>query len=313
MLTSDPPDHARLRTLVNKAFTVRTVTALRPRIEEITDALLDAADQPGEIDLIAALAFPLPVAVICELLGVPYADRSDFSTWSNVITSSTSDADALTSASGEMARYLLGLIALKRSAPADDLLSRLIAASDEGDRLSETELVSMGFLLLVAGHETTVNLIGNGVLSLLRHPDQLAALRADPGLVEGAIEEFLRFDGPVNIATFRFAGAPLTIGGQDIAPGEIVFVALGSADRDAERFPEPDRLDVSRTVRGHLAFGNGIHYCVGAPLARLEGQIAIGRLLARYPDLALATDPDQIEWRESSLIRGVRAMPVRLR
>jgi cytochrome P450 len=313
MLNSDPPDHTRLRNLVTKAFTARTVQRMKPRVEEITTELLDQmAAGDDVVDLLAAFAFPLPVTVICELLGVPLADRHDFHAWTSALLSA-SGGQAARDAGLSMAGYLNTLVADKRANPRDDLLSGLIEATDEGDRLTETELVSMAFLLLVAGHETTVNLIGNGVFALLRNPDQLAALRADPDLMPGAIEEFLRFLSPVNMATFRFTTQPLRLGDVVIPEGEIISVALGSADRDEKRFEEPDRLDITRKAAGHLAFGHGIHYCLGAPLARLEGQIAIGGLIERFPDLALATEPERLTWRDSTLIRGLETLPVWVR
>ena len=313
MLNSDPPDHTRLRNLVTKAFTARTVQRMKPRIEEITTDLLDQmAAGDDVVDLLAAFAFPLPVTVICELLGVPLEDRHDFHAWTRAMLSANGGESAY-NAGLSMAGYLNSLVANKRANPRDDLLSGLIEATDEGDRLTETELVSMAFLLLVAGHETTVNLIGNGVLALLRNPDQLAMLRADPNLISGAIEEFLRYLSPVNMATFRFTTQPLRLGDVEIPEGEFVSVALGSADRDEKRFEEPDRLDITRNAGGHLGFGHGIHYCLGAPLARLEGQTAIGGLIERFPDLALATEPERLTWRDSALIRGLEELPVWVR
>ncbi|HEX6446395.1 MAG TPA: cytochrome P450 [Streptosporangiales bacterium] len=313
MLETDPPDHTRLRKLVNKAFTARRIEALRPRVEQIVASRLDGlagAAEAGTVDLIDRYAFPIPVTVICELLGVPFEDRDDFRRWSAKILSVDMDDGE---AARAMAAYLTGLVEAKRSEPSDDMLCALIRASDDEDRLSGRELVSMAFLLLIAGHETTVNLIGNGVLALLRHPDQLAALRADPGLLPGAIEEFLRFEGPVNLATFRYTAEPVEVGGVTIPAGEFVLVALNGADHDPARFAEPDTLDITRPVGGHLAFGHGIHYCLGAPLARLEGAIAIGGLLDRFPGLRLAdadADPAQPRWRNSTLIRGLTELPV---
>ena len=311
MLNSDPPDHTRMRTLVNKAFTARTVARLRPRIEEITEELLAGMAGQDTVELLDAFAFPLPITVICELLGVPDADRGEFRSLSNTVLSQV-PREELQRASAGMARYLSSLIERKRNHPGDDLLTALIEVRDHGDRLDEVELVAMAFLLMVAGHETTVNLIGNGVLALLRDPDQLAALRADPTLLPGAIEEFLRFESPVNLATTRFTTEPLVLGDVVIPEGEFVLVSLGSANRDAERFPDADRLDVTRKPAGHVAFGHGIHYCVGAPLARLEGQVAIGRLIARFPQLRLAAPPDELVWRNSTLIRGLLSLPVSL-
>jgi cytochrome P450 len=315
MLNADPPDHTRLRKLVTKAFTARRIDGLRPRIEAITDELLDelaAGAGHGPVDLIDTFAFPLPITVISELLGVPPDDRDDFRAWSTTIVSDGPD-DEMQTASAAMATYLSGLLAAKRADPGDDLLTALIQARDDEDRLDEHELVSMAFLLLVAGHETTVNLIGNGVLALLRRPDQLSRLRADPSLIPGAVEELLRYDGPVNLATMRFTTEPVVLGdGVRIPAGEFVLVSLASADHDPSRFADPDRLDVTRPVGGHLAFGHGIHYCLGAPLARLEGEIAFTCLLDRFPHLRLAGTPTDLRWRHSSLIRGLERLPVQL-
>ncbi|SDC29074.1 cytochrome P450 family protein [Actinokineospora iranica] len=311
MLNSDPPDHTRLRKLVNKAFTARGVEHLRPRVAEITADLL--ADMAGhdEVDLLDAFAFPLPMTVICELLGVPDGDRESFRQWSGTLLSAA-PFDEVRAAAVAMQAYLVQLIAAKRAAPGPDLLTALIEAVEDGDRLSEHELVSMTFLLLLAGHETTVNLIANATLALLRAPDQLAALRADPTLVPGAVEEFLRFDGPVNLATMRYTVEPVTYGGVTIPEGEFIAVAIGAANRDPQRFPDGDLLDVTRPPSAHLAFGHGIHYCVGAPLARMEAEIAIGALLARFPNLALAADPGDLAWRNSTIVRALSTLPVRL-
>ena len=312
MLNSDPPDHTRLRKLVNKAFTARTVSRLRPRIEQIADDLLDQVARAGSVDLLESFAFPLPITVISELLGVPGEDRDSFRRWSNTIVSAASPQQ-LQQSSTEMAAYLSALITAKRAHPTQDLLSDLTHVSDEGDRLSEVELISMAFLLLVAGHETTVNLIGNGVLALLEHPDQLAALRADRSLLPGAIEEFLRFEGPVNIATLRFTTEPVRVREVEIPAGEFVMVSLLAANRDGERFADPDRLDITRPTGGHLAFGHGIHYCVGAPLARLEAEIALGKLLDRFGEITIDGEPAALQWRDSTLMRGLETLPVRVR
>jgi cytochrome P450 len=253
------------------------------------------------------------MSVICDLLGVPDAERAAFRRWSNTLLSSDGDGAGRTAAGMAMAQYLSALVAEKRARPADDMLSAIVAASEDADRLSADETVSMAFLLLVAGHETTVNLIGNGVLALLRHPDRLAELRADPELIPRAVEEFLRYDGPVNLATFRHTTEPVDIGGVPIPPGEVVLVALASADRDPDHYPAADDLDLNRDAAGHLAFGFGLHHCLGAPLARLEGEVAFRTLLARFPDLALAVEPDQLSWRSSILMRGLTRLPVRLR
>jgi cytochrome P450 len=320
MLNADPPDHTRLRRLVQKAFTPGRVAGLRPRIEAITASLLDAmaaardADTAGDgvVDLITEFAFPLPMTVICELLGIPDGDREEFKTWSQVILSSTATFDEYRAAGGAMYGYFTRLLADKRAAPADDLLSALITARDSGDSLDEPELLAMIFLLLVAGHETTVNLIATGTLALLTHPSEFSRLRADPSLLSGAVEELLRFANPLNHATDRYAPESLEVGGVTIPAGEPVLVVTSSANRDPARFPDPDRLDVGRDASGHVAFGHGIHYCVGAPLARLEGEIAFGALLGRFPGLSLAVEPSQLRWRPSSLIHGLETLPVRL-
>jgi cytochrome P450 len=328
MLNADPPDHTRLRRLVQKAFTPGRVAGLRPRIEAITASLLDAmpaggsggggsareADPAGDgvIDLITEFAFPLPMTVICELLGIPDGDREEFKTWSQVILSSTATFEEYRAAGGAMYQYFTSLLADKRAAPADDLLSALITARDSGDSLDEPELLAMIFLLLVAGHETTVNLIATGTLALLTHPSEFARLRSDPSLLPSAVEELLRYANPLNHATDRYAPEPLDVGGVLIPAGEPVLVVTSSANRDPARFPDPDRLDLGRDASGHVAFGHGIHYCVGAPLARLEGEIAFGALLARFPGLSLAVEPSQLRWRPSSLIHGLETLPVRL-
>ncbi|MEV0091227.1 cytochrome P450 [Streptomyces sp. NPDC050738] len=314
MLSSDPPFHARLRGLVTRAFTPRRIEQLTPRIQEMTESLLDAmlAAPHRRADLVDALAFPLPMGVICELLGVPFLDRASFRELSNTAISST-DPEARTAAVKAMPAYLSRLVASKREQPGDDLMSALITASDEeGDRLTGEELLGMAWLLLVAGHETTVNLISNGVLALLTHPEQLAALRADFGLIDQAVEEMLRYEGPVETPTYRFTTEPLDIGGTVIpGGGELVLVALSDANRDPARYEDPDRFDIARhEARSHLSFGHGIHYCLGAPLARLEARIAIRSLLERCPDLALDIDPAAVSWRTGMLIRGPHALPV---
>jgi cytochrome P450 len=314
MLTRDPPDHTRLRRLVNKAFTPRRTDALRPRIADITAALLDAMEDAGpDVDLLESLAFPLPVTVICEMLGIPPDDRENFREWTQILIGTPGVAeDVFTAASTAMFEYILRLLAGKRAAPADDLLSALIQARDEDDRLDESELLSNVFLLLVAGHDTTVNLIGTGTLALLTHPAELARLRDDPALLPQAVEELLRFASPVNHATYRFASQDVPIGGTVIPRGDLVLIALSSANHDPGQFPQPDTLDLSRDPSGHVAFGHGIHYCVGAPLARIEGQIAFGALLERFPGIELAVPPESLRFRPGTLIRGLESLPVNL-
>lgn len=310
MLATDPPRHTRLRSLVTKAFTPGAVTRLRPYITAVTDELLDAW-VPGEpADAIGSLAVPLPVTVICHLLGVPDADRAAVRTWSNELFAA-GRPERIDAASHAVADYLADLIAAKRRTPDDSLLNDLIRARDGADRLSEDELVSLAVLLLVAGHETTTNLIGNGLLALLQTPDSLHRLRDEPGLADAAVDELLRYDSPVSTATFRFATETVTLGGTEIPAGSPVLIAPGAANRDPARFPHPDRLDLDRDTTGHLAFGHGIHRCLGAPLARAEGVIAFRTIAARYPDLHLAVPTGELEWRHTRLTRGLVALPVR--
>ncbi|WP_225839543.1 cytochrome P450 [Streptomyces sp. NK08204] len=312
MLRADPPDHTRLRRLVSKAFTARRVAELRPRVQAITDGLLDAIAHAGRADLVADFALPLPVTVISELLGVPTRDRYDFQRWTDDMIlqgPEPPDPTVVDGAWQQMRAYLVKLLEAKRADAGDDLLSDLINARDEEQRLDEDELIAMAFLLLVAGYVTTVNLISGGIAALLAHPDQLELLRDDPTLLPDAIEEFLRYDGPVNPGIARFARENIEIAGVRIPRGATVLVASAIADRDPARFPDPDRLDITRRDNAHLAFGHGIHYCLGAPLARLEGQVAIGTALRRLPGLTLAVPPDELQWRPSGL-RGPGRLPV---
>jgi cytochrome P450 len=316
MLDRDPPAHTRLRSLVSKAFTPRVVERLRPHIQQIVDGLLARVESQGSMDLIEEFAYPIPVIVICELLGVPVEDHQQFKAWSLDIARGL-DAIMLpvdsevTRRSGTARQALLGyfrgLIAERRVLPRDDLLSGLIAAEEAGDRLSEDELLATCILLLVAGHETTVNLIGNGTLALLRHPGELRRLRENPALIASAVEELLRYDGPVQ-RTARMPSDDVQVGGRTIARGEMVMPFIGAADRDPAQFPDPDRLDITRSDNRHVAFGMGIHFCLGAPLARVEGQIAINTLVQRLPGLALATEKP--EYRQSLTLRGLTALHV---
>ena len=316
MLGLDPPDHTRLRGLVAKAFTPRRVEALRPRVRQIADDLLDAIADQDETDLIDAFAFPLPIIVICELLGVPATDRADFREWTAILTvpiASREMSARRRAAAIAFNDYLLGIFAERRRTPRDDLIGALLAARDGAARLSDSELLGTITLLLIAGHETTVNLIGNGVLALLSAPDQRKLLTDDPELLPGAIEELLRYDGPVERASQRIALEDMEIAGTHVPKGAWVHVSLGAADRDPAAFADPDSLDLTRPDNRHVAFGHGPHYCLGAPLARLEGQVAIGTLLTRFPRLALATAPDRLAWKQTgSIVRGLAALPVRL-
>ncbi|WP_433330330.1 cytochrome P450 family protein [Spirillospora sp. CA-294931] len=317
MLAMDPPDHTRLRSLIAKAFTARRVEALRPRIQEITDGLLDDLGAAGESDLIEALAVPLPITVICELLGVPAGDRDRFRGWTAVLTVPPLTREARErrrTAAREFNAYLLDVFAERRASPADDLISALIAARDGDAALSDHELLNTIALLLIAGHETTVNLIGNGVLALLRAPDQLALLRERPELLPGAVEEFLRYDPPLERASQRVAREELEIAGTRVPKGAWVHIALAAAGRDPAAHENPDTLDIARPASRHVAFGHGVHFCLGAPLARLEGQIAIGGLVARFPGLTLAVPESDLRWhRMGSIVHGLVALPVRVK
>ena len=316
MLFRDPPDHTRLRALVSKAFTPRTIEVMRDHIQGIVDRLLDRALGQGGMDVIEDLAYPLPVTVICEMLGVPVDDHASIRGWSADIARSL-DAIGLPSdvsvvergrvARRALADYFRALVPVRRARPQADLLSGLLAAEEQGDKLTEPEIIAMCLLLFIAGHETTVNLIGIGTLALLRHPEQLARLRADPSLVPSAVEELLRYDSPVQ-RTARIASTDVDLAGHHIGKGTMVVTALGAANRDPAQFADPDRLDVTRRDVRHISFGYGIHFCLGAPLARVEGQLALGTLLRRAPRLVLAEPAP--EWRESSVLRGLKRLRV---
>lgn len=312
MLMADPPDHTRLRTLVSKAFTPRRVDALRPRITAITSQLLDGVRAQGSMDLLDAFAFPLPITVIAEMLGVPLEDQDKFREWTTAIVSPAvgGNFEPIQRAGMQFIQYFQSLLERRRNEPKDDLLTALMSVEEQGDRLSPQELISMLFLLLVAGHETTVNLIGNGVWALLQHPEQLERLRAHPEHIESAVEEMLRYCGPVETTTQRWAHGDVEWRGQTIPAGEGVFASLLSADHDPEQFPEPERFDITREPNRHIAFGFGIHFCLGAPLARLEGTIAINLLLERLPRLRLGADPAALKWRDGILIHGLHNLPV---
>jgi cytochrome P450 len=315
LLHRDPPDHARLRRLVSTAFTRRRVDALAPRVQQIADALLDDLAvhlaEDGPADLIATYAYPLPIAVISELLGVPLGVQAEFRDWSTTVAGGSAvGAEAWVAAATALVGFVRGLVVAKRAAPADDLMSALVTARDQDDRLTEDELTSMAFLLLIAGHETTVNLIGNGMHTLLTHPEQLALLRAEPERLPATIEELLRFAGPVQVATFRWTTAPLRIGDTVIPAGQLVIPGLLTAGRDPSLLADPDTFDPGRADSPHLAFGYGVHHCLGAPLARMEGRIAVGSLLARFPDLRLAVPAGELRWRPSVLMHGLAALPV---
>lgn len=310
LLNMDPPDHTRIRRLAGRAFTPRRVQQLREPIRRTADQLLDALGAHGTTDLVASYTAPLPITVICDLLGIPEGDRLDFRQWTDgLMAPDPARPHAAKEAMAAMLGFLTRLVEAKRREPADDLLSDLIAVRDEGDRLGEEELMSLAFLILFAGYENTVQLIGNAVLALLRQPDQLAALRKDPERLPAAVEELARYEGPMLLAMRRFPVEDVTIAGVTVPAGETVWVSLSAADRDPARFPDPDRLDLSRDAAGHLALGHGIHYCLGAPLARAETEIALAALLERFPELALAEA--DVTWRPSLRARGLVKLPVR--
>jgi cytochrome P450 len=317
MLAIDPPEHTRLRRLVSAAFTRRSVDELAPRIERICADLLDAMakklDADGEVDLIDAFAAPLPITVICELLGVPRESHGDVRGWAGpLLAGRFVGYEVFSRAAGEFVDFLHALLADKRRQPADDLLSALIEVRDGGDRLSEDELTSMVHLLLLAGHETTVNLIANGMNALLAHPDRLALLRSEPDRLPAAVEELLRFDSPAQVSIPAITAEPIEVAGQRIPARENVVIALLAVNRDPARFADPELLDLSRDDGGHLAFGHGIHHCLGAPLARIEARIALGSLLTRFPDLQLAVPAAELVRLPGLLMNGLAELPVRL-
>ena len=319
MLDLDDPDHARLRALVSKAFTPRLIERLRGRIEALCEELLDAMERKrerkGGAELVADYALPLPATVIAELLGVPAKDHAGFHRWSNRLVSVSSGRDMLRALPAALAfvRYLRKLIDRRRTNPRDDLITALIRAEEAGDKLSEDELLAMAFLLLVAGHETTVNLIASGTLALLEHTEQIERLRRDPSLVKPAIEELLRYTSPVEMATERYAREDAEIACTTIPRGGLVLAVLGSANRDERHFEDPDALDLARDPNRHLAFGRGgVHHCLGAPLARIEGQIALNAFLRRFPGARSGTAPEGLRWRRGLFLRGLERLPLTL-
>jgi cytochrome P450 len=309
MLNSDPPRHTRLRGLVSKAFTLRRMEAFRPRIEQLVEQMLDSLDGRDDVDLVSEYAQPLPIVIICDVLGIPFEDREMFQRWAVQLVGAGQDPEVVEAASKNVYEYGKQVIEAKRANPDDDMMSALARGSDE-DRLTDDELTAMIFLFTVAGHITSQHTLSNGILALLSHPEELAKLRADPSLIPAAIDELMRYDGPVGVATFRFTAEEVTVGDVVIPAGEIMALSMLSAHRDGERFPDPDRLDVTRRPNGVLAFGHGHHFCIGQPLAKIQTEIALVRLLARYPDLRLMADPDELQWESSTLLRGVINLPV---
>lgn len=319
MLNLDPPDHTRLRGLVSKAFTNQVVAQMQERVQRITDDLLDKVHQQGEMDLIEDFAFPLLIIVIAELLGIPPRDRRRFHNWSNAfVTPSANLQRSLKKMKKagqvmeDFTRYMRRVFAERRQMPHDDLISLLLQAEEAGDSLREEELFSMVILLIVAGHETVADFLGNGVLALLQHPAQMQLLQHDWSYLPTVIEEMARYDGPIERATMRFATEDLPVERElVIRRGDAVSLVLAAANRDPAQFPQPDHFDITRTPNRHLGFGQGIHYCLGAPLARLQGQIAIRTLLERYPRLHLAVPVEQLRWRTIPILRGLHHLPVR--
>ena len=313
MLNSDPPDHGRLRSLVQKAFTPRMVLQLENRIQKIADSLLDQVEPNHSMNLVDDFAFPLPIIVISEMLGIPLEDRQKFRVWSQAIIDFSDTPESLEEYKhkiGEFAEYLEYLVRKKRDEPAEDLVSALIQAESEGTRLSIEELYSTIMLLIVAGHETTVNLITNMTLALLNHPEQLEKLRQNADLIDSAIEEALRFYSPVELTTLRWAAEPFTLHGQEIKRKDVIIVSLASANRDDTVFPNADRFDIERKDNRHLAFGHGSHFCLGAPLARLEAKIAIQTLLRRFEHIEIKGEREQIKWKGNFLMRALEELPL---
>ncbi|MFS0634301.1 cytochrome P450 [Mesobacillus foraminis] len=315
MLFSDPPDHKRLRGLVQKAFTPQMISGMRGRIQEITDELLEEAAKGSRMNLIDDFAFPLPIIVISEILGIPTRDRDKFRIWSNSLIEGSNGEHAaeMFQHVNEFIQYLSEWFEKVRENPGEDLISQLILAEDEGDQLTERELYGVVTLLIIAGHETTVNLIGNSILALLEHPEQFDLLKEQPERIHQAIEESLRFNGPVEFSTSRWANEDMEFRGQMIKRGELIIISLNSANHDPNLFENPDLFDITREKSPHLAFGKGIHLCLGAPLARLEGEIAITSLMQRFPEMNLAVGKDELEWRPGMIVRGVKEIPLYLK
>ncbi|MGN4740654.1 cytochrome P450 family protein [Bacillus cereus group sp. MYBK227-1] len=311
MLTVDPPDHTRLRRLVSKAFTPRMIEDLRPRIQQIADELLVAVQEQGKMEIISDFAYPLPIIVISEMFGIPATDRSQFREWTKILMNASvdpSEGAAVTTTLEKFIQYIEALLNEKRLNPDADLISELVQTKEQEDKLSNNELLSTIWLLIIAGHETTVNLISNGVLALLQHPEQMNLLRENPSLIPSAVDELLRYSGPVMFIS-RLASEDMTIHGKMIRKGDLVLLSLTAANIDPQKFTYPEILNISREENNHLAFGAGIHHCLGAPLARLEGQIALGTLLQRLPNLRLAIKPDQLNYNHSK-IRSLVNLPV---
>jgi cytochrome P450 len=311
VLNSDPPRHTRLRGLVSKAFTLRQVERLRPRVEEVADKLLDAMAGKPDVELISTFAVRLPITIICDLFGIPEADREQFRLWGTKLVGAGQDPVEVAEAGDKMVAYVSGLVDAKRANPEDDMISALVRVrDDDGDRLSQGELVSMIFFVAVAGHITTIYSLGNAVYNLLTHPGELAKLRADLSLMPAAVDELMRFDSAAQVGTFRFTTADIPVGDVVIPAGQLLLLGWSSANRDSAHFPDADRLDVNRRPAGSMSFGHGIHHCIGVPLAKMQIEIALTKLITRYPDLRLAVGRDQLRWEDGALLRGLVSLPV---
>lgn len=313
MLNSDPPRHTRLRSLANQGLTPRKMADCRPRLEQVADELLDALDDGRPVvDLMAGFTQPLTITTICEVLGIPTQDKELFHEWAGQLVGAGHPPEVVEAASNNVIAYAQASIAAKRGCPGQDMLSGLVHGREGSDRLTDDELLSMFFILLMAGHVTTMNTLTNAIHSLLTHPAELAKLRADPSRIPGAIDELIRYDSGVAVGTFRFTKEPISLGDVTIPAGEILALSMNSAHRDSSRFPDPDTLDLDRHPAGVLGFGHGTHYCIGAPLGRAQLEIALSKLLTRFPDLQLAEDPAELEWEAGALMRGLLRLPVTL-
>ncbi|MFL6139104.1 MAG: cytochrome P450 [Frankiaceae bacterium] len=314
MLNSDPPRHTRLRSLVSKEFTLRRMEAFRPRLEVVADELLDAMDDGRDpVDLVTGYTLPLPIITICDVLGIPSSDEELFRRWAVELVGAGQAPGVVENATREVMAYAQRSIEEKRAHPGDDMMSALIRGKED-DRLTDDELVQMFFLFTIAGHVTSMHTLTNGIFALLTHPEEMARLRADMSLLPQAIDELQRFDGGVGVATWRFTKEEVTLSDGTVIPaGEILALSVQAAHRDAEKYPEPNCLDLARRPNGTLGFGHGPHYCIGAPLAHIQSEVALSKLLTRFPDLRLAGDPDSLPWEKSTLLRGLIELPVHLR
>ncbi|MGE5828713.1 MAG: cytochrome P450 family protein [Micromonosporaceae bacterium] len=312
MLNTDPPRHTRLRALVGKAFTAHRVERLRPRIEQVADELLDGFAGRPEVDIVSAYAVRIPITTICDLFGIPEPDREDFRLWGTKLVGAGHDPDDVAQASSNVVAYASALIEAKRANPGDDMVSELVRVTENGERLTHGELVSMIFFLVVAGHITTIYSLGNAVYNLLTHPEELAKLQADLSLMPAAVDELMRYDSAAAVGTFRFTTAEIPVGDVVIPANQILALSWSSANRDSRHFPDADQLDLDRHPHGSMSFGHGIHYCLGVPLAKMQIEIALSRLLTRFPRLSLAIPPEEVRWENSALLRGLVALPVSL-